>query len=147
VESEMVDLSEYGATDNKKMSKKTLTEAIMRPRLNEIFAMVRIELDRAGILNRIPAGIIITGGGAETVGIVDSAKNVLKLPVRIGKPKGVSGLIDDIINPAFSVPVGLLIYGAKREPNSKMGFLSKGFKFPNVGFASKIIDTIKNLLP
>lgn len=146
-ESDMVDLTEFGATDNKKISKKTLTEAIMRPRLNEIFAMVKIELDRSGILNRVPAGVIVTGGGAETVGVIDSAKSVLKLPVRIGKPKGVSGLIDDIINPAFSVPVGLLVYGAKREPQERMGFLPKGFKLPNVGFASKLIDTIKNLLP
>lgn len=52
------------------MSRKTLVEGIIRPRLNEIFSMVRSELEKNGILSMTPSGVIITGGGAETVGIL-----------------------------------------------------------------------------
>jgi cell division protein FtsA len=144
---DLIDLTELGVPDSKKISKKTLIEGIIRPRLNEIFTMVRLDLEKAGINNRVPSGVVITGGGAETVGIVDSAKRMLSLPVRIGKPKGVGGLIDDVINPAFSVPVGLIIYGATHEPTEKGGSFARKFKLPSGGIAGKFIETIKNLLP
>src|SRR3990167_9233508 len=144
-DSDQFDLSDLGVGEAKKVSKKTLVEGIIRPRLNEIFTMVRIELEKASIINRIPSGVVVTGGGAETVGVVDSAKRMLSLPVRIGKPKGVGGLIDDVINPSFSVPVGLVLYGAGREPKERMGSLTNRFKMPSMGFAGKFIDAIKNL--
>ena len=112
-EEDEMDLERLGITEIKKISKKTLLEGIIRPRLNEIFTMVRIELEREGLANRIPSGAIITGGGAETAGVIDSAKRMLSLPVRIGVPKGVGGLIDDIITSSFATSVGLLLYGAK----------------------------------
>lgn len=142
-----MDLTELGITDTKKVSKKTLIEGIVRPRLNEIFTMVRLELDKAGILNKVPSGIIITGGGAETVGVVDCARRMASLPVRIGKPRGVKGLIDDIMNPSFSVPVGLIVYGSEGEPKERTGGFGKRLKLPSFGMANKVIDLIKNLLP
>ena len=146
-EVDQFDLADLGVSEAKKVSKKTLVEGIVRPRLNEIFTMVRIELEKASIINRIPSGVVITGGGAETVGTVDSAKRMLSLPVRLGKPKGVGGLIDDIINPSFSVPVGLILFGAGQEPAEKFGSFGGRFKFPSMGIAGKLVDMVKNLLP
>jgi len=146
-ETDQVDLADWGIGEAKMVSKKTLVEGIIRPRLNEVFTMVRIELERAGIANRIPSGVVITGGGAETVGSADSAKRMLSLPVRVGRPKGVAGLIDDIINPAFSVPVGLILYGARTPPREKLSGFAQRIKLPSVGIAGKLIDAIKNLLP
>ncbi len=145
--SDEVDLSTMGVTEVKKISKKTLLEGIIRPRLNEIFTMVRLELEREGIINRIPAGAIVTGGGSETVGVADSAKRMLSLPVRIGVPRGVGGLIDDIITPSFATPVGLLIYGAKHLPKENLTRFGKKIKLPSMGFLGKIIDSIRDLLP
>ncbi|OGM35297.1 cell division protein FtsA, partial [Candidatus Woesebacteria bacterium RIFCSPHIGHO2_02_FULL_38_9] len=65
-ESDVIDINEFGLTEAKKISKKTLLEGIIKPRLNEIFTMVRLQLDKAGIGSRIPSGVIITGGGALT---------------------------------------------------------------------------------
>jgi cell division protein FtsA len=109
--------------------------------------MIKIELDKAGISTKIPSGVVVTGGGAETVGITDSAKRMMSLPVRIGKPKGISGLIDDVITPSFAVPVGLILYGAKLEPKENLNSFGRRIKLPSVGFAGKIISAIKNLLP
>lgn len=146
-DSDEMDLVGLGVTEIKKISKKTLQEGIIRPRLNEIFSMVRLELERQGLLNRIPSGAIVTGGGAETVGVIDSAKRMLSLPVRIGIPKGVGGLIDDIMIPSFATSVGLLLYGVKQQPSPSMSGFGKKLKFPSVSIFGKIVESIKDLLP
>lgn len=131
----------------KKVSKRTLVEGIIRPRLNEIFTMVKIDLEKANIINRVPSGAIITGGGAMTVGILDSAKRMLALPVRIGEPGGVGGLIDDIINPAFSTAIGLIFYGASRNIGAGKEGAAQKFKLPKGGILGKLVESIKDLLP
>ena len=146
-ETDELDLAGLNITEIKKISKKTLVEGIIRPRLNEIFSMVKIELEKEGIANRIPSGAVITGGGAETAGVVDSAKRVLSVPVRVGIPKGIGGLIDDVITPSFSTCVGLLIYGAKARPAENLTSFSKKVKLPSASIFGKLIDSIKNLLP
>ena len=143
-----LDLASLGISEVSKVSKKTLIEGIIRPRLNEIFTMVRLELEREKIINRIPSGAIVTGGGSKTIAVTDSAKRMLSVPVRLGVPSGVSGLVDDCLDPVFSVPIGLLLYGAKHD-----NLESSGFKFPiNInlpgkGFLHKIIESIRDLLP
>jgi cell division protein FtsA len=146
-ETDELDLESLGVTEIKKVSKKTLQEGIIRPRLNEIFSMVKIALESEGIINRIPSGAVITGGGAETAGITDSAKRMLSLPVRIGVPGKVAGLIDDIITPSFATGVGLLLYGAKAVPAENLTSFTKKIKLPSVGIFAKLIDSVKNLLP
>jgi len=144
-----LDLSSLGISEVSKVSKKTLVEGIIRPRLNEIFTMVRLELEREKIINRIPSGAIVTGGGSKTIGVSDSAKRVLSVPVRIGIPKGVSGLIDDCIDPTFSVPIGLLIFGASKNAPDHGGTFKFPMKLnlPGKGFLHKIIESVKDLLP
>ncbi len=149
-ESDEMDLVGLGVTEVTKISKKTLLEGIIRPRLNEIFTMVRIELDKEGLANKIPSGAIITGGGAETAGVIDSARRMLSLPVRIGIPRGVGGLIDDVINPAFSTCVGLLIYGSRRgEGAENLTSFAKKIKLPGKasGIFGKIFSSVRDLLP
>ncbi len=147
-ESDQIDISELGVSEVKKVSKKTLIEGIIRPRLNEIFTMVRLELEKAGINARVPSGAVITGGGAMTIGAVDCAKRVLALPVRIGQPRGVSGLVDDILNPAFTTAIGLILYGAKVAPTSEgLTIFARKIKLPTKGIFGKLIESIKNLLP
>ncbi len=149
-ESDEMDLESLGVTEIKKISKKTLSEGIIRPRLNEIFTMVRIELEKESLGSRIPSGAIITGGGSLTIGALESAKRMLGLPVRIGIPKGVGGLIDDIMNPSFSTPIGLLVYGASQLPASEnLTSFSKKMKLSgkNLGLFGKIISSVKDLLP
>jgi cell division protein FtsA len=146
-EADKLDLTSMGIKDTKRISKKTLTEGIIRPRLNEIFTVVRIQLEKENLKSRVPSGIIITGGGADTVGIESSAKRMLSLPVRIGNPKGVGGLIDDIMNPAFATPIGLILHGAQEETGSNMGGFTRRVRLSTQGSVGKIVDAIKDLLP
>lgn len=143
-----LDLSSLGISEVSKVSKKTLTEGIIRPRLNEIFTMVRLELEREKIMNRIPSGAIVTGGGSKTIGVTDSAKRMLAVPVRLGVPSGVNGLVDDCLDPVFSVPLGLLLYGVKQNEAEPSGIrFPMKLSLPGKGFLHKIIESIKDLLP
>lgn len=144
-EGDQINLEKLGIEDGKKVSKRTVVEGIIRPRLNEIFSMVRINLDKAGLASRIPSGAVLTGGGALTVGIVDSAKRTLALPVRIGMPQNVTGLIDDIMDPQFATTIGLLNYGALVGAPSTS--LVGKIRIPTKGFVGKLADIIRNILP
>lgn len=146
-----IEIPEDDAKELKKVSRRTLVEGIIRPRLNELFTIIRMDLERAGILNKIPSGAVLTGGGALTVGVVESAKRVLALPTRIAVPSGVGGLIDDIMTPEFAAPIGLLLMAAESDKtygttNARAGNQKK-MKVPNKAVFGKIIDSIKDLLP
>jgi len=147
---EVIEIEETGSTEPKTITKRTITEGIIKPRLNEIFSMVKADLDKAGIANKVPSGAIITGGGALTVGIEESAKRILTLPTRIASPEGVKGLIDDISDPRFSTVIGLVLYGVSEASDTKRTIIpnfSSKFRLPKVGYLGKIVNTIKELLP
>lgn len=93
------------------LSKKTLVEGIIMPRLQEMFKLIGQELEKENLFPLVPAGVVLTGGGSETVGIVDVCKRILGLPTRVGKPEGLKGLIDEIEVPSYSTSAGLLLYG------------------------------------
>ena len=142
-----LDLSQLGLPDIKRISKKTLIEGIIKPRLNEIFSMVKLELDREGLGNRVPSGVIITGGGALTIGVLDSAKRITLLSARIGKPQGLTGLIDDIIDPSYATVAGLALYGAISDVSLPLTSFAKRIKLPTKGIVGKLFGIIKDLLP
>lgn len=149
--SDEVDLSPLGLTEElRRVSKKTLVEGIIRPRLNEIFTMIGLEIKRSGFLGQMPSGLVITGGGARTIGAVDSAKRMLGMPARIGIPTNIKGLIDEIADSPFATVVGLVAYGATIEPVSSLPF---GISLPQVQFFgfnklfSKIVKLVKSFMP
>lgn len=136
--------------DLKKVSQKTLTDGIIRPRLNEIFSMVGIEIKRSGFGGQTPAGIVITGGGALTVGITDCAKRTLAMPVRIGTPINIKGLIDEIEDTPFANVVGLAMFGSTLDIKQGLPFGFGLSNFGNLGLNklfSKFIKFIKSFLP
>lgn len=147
-----IDLTDLGITEEAKtISRKTLVEGIIKPRLNEIFTMVALEIKKSGATGLTPSGVVLCGGGAQTVGIVDSAKRVLAMPVRVGQPNNLTGLIDDIQTPEYAVATGLVLYKAKEAPETSffpLGRLGKGLqRIPGKGVANKFIDLIKSFLP
>jgi len=135
-----------------KLSRKTLVEGIIRPRLNEIFTLVGEELKKSGFGGSTPAGVVVTGGGALTVGLATACKRCLSLPVRLGYPKGLSGLVDEIKSPAYSAAWGLIEYGVKNAKGIKAdsSFKSMGKfigKIQFKGTVDKIVKLVKSFLP
>jgi cell division protein FtsA len=88
---------------------------IIHMRLQEVLELALGEVSRAGYQQHLPAGIILTGGGSQLPGIVELAREVFALPVRLGAPaQGLSGLVDSVESPRMAVPAGLVLYGAKQ---------------------------------
>lgn len=149
--SDEIDLSGLAlAEELRKVSKKTLVDGIIRPRLNELFTMIGIEIKKSGFGGQIPSGIVVTGGGAKTVGIVDAAKRTLAMPVRVAIPTNVKGIIDEVGEPSFATVIGLVNYGGTIEVSSSMPF---GFAIPKLPFKfngklfSKAVAFFKTFLP
>lgn len=147
-----IDLTSLGLPEDiRKVSQKTLVEGIIRPRLNEIFTVVGMELKKSGWGGQTPAGIVITGGGAKTIGIQDSAKRTLAMPVRIGTPKDLKGIVDEAQDSSFATVVGLVMHAAKLESASAGGFA--GLSLPQLkglqvgGLGKKIVNLIKSFIP
>jgi cell division protein FtsA len=86
---------------------------ILEPRAQELFVLIREELRRAGLDRQIPAGLILTGGGAELRGLLELAEKVLSLPVRVARPRGLAGMGENATLPEYSTAVGLVLYGAR----------------------------------
>ncbi len=147
-----IDLSHLGLPEEmRSVSKKTLIDGIVRPRLNEIFTMVGLEIKRSGFGGMTPSGIVLTGGGALTVGAAEAARRNLAMPVHVGMPGKISGLIDEITSPAYATSVGLLLYGMKTGRTESAGGLASltrlGGKIQLQGIAGKVVDLVKSFLP
>lgn len=134
----------------KSVSYKTLVEGIIRPRLNELFQLISGEIKKSELAGLTPAGLVICGGGALTTGIIESAKRTLSMPVRIGYPTDITGLIDDIENPSFASSVGLLklsLDGSEQRESGTSIFKNTLGKLPMKGVVGKLGELFKSLLP
>ncbi len=142
-----VDLSSLHLTEElRKVSQKTLVDGIIKPRLNELFTMVGIELKKSGFATQTPAGIVVTGGGARTAGVEEAAKRMLSMPVRVGIPTNVTGLIDDVENPSFATSVGLLMYARNFRTTQSESFFEGVLKPLNGGFGKGIFGPVARLI-
>lgn len=128
-------------------SYKTLTEGIIRPRLNEIFSMIGQELKDSGFGGTTPAGVVLCGGGASTINIVDACKRTLSLPTRIGTPVGLSGLVEEVEEPAFATIVGMILYAKNETQESIPSIAYPSRKIPVAGLVKKASDFFKQFLP
>jgi cell division protein FtsA len=89
--------------------------AIIQPRMEEIFMLVKDKLDKISLNRPLGGGIVLTGGGALLAGAAELAADIFRLPVRIGSPLPIAGLVDEYRTPVYSTAVGLLLSGYERE--------------------------------
>jgi len=148
---EQLNLAELGITEPvTDLSLKTLIDGIIAPRLEEIFKFIGEEIEKSNFATSIPSGIVLTGGGALTIGMLQTGKRVVGLPMRLGIPEKVTGLVDEILEPQFATTVGLILYGRKNIMGEEAGFknFNKIIKDFNVGNSfSKLKDLFKQFIP
>lgn len=138
-----IDISSLGL-EIKSVPKRLLFD-IIDSRLREIFSLVALEIKKANLTGKLPSGVVVTGGAAETIGLKNIAKAILKMPVRIGYPKGVTGLIDEIGTPAYSAAIGSIIYGSKLTKSDQR--LGRSISGRVRGIPGKILDLLKSFMP
>ena len=147
-EEEAIDIKALGILEDiQKISRKAVVDGIIKPRLQEIFKYVGKEIKKSGFGTQIPSGLVICGGGAQTIGVLDQAKYVLGFPARVGQIEGLSGLIEEIDSPAFAAAAGLILYGSTQggQGQLRLPVLSGGLPFK--GMIQKGIDLVKSFLP
>lgn len=105
---EEIDLNIFDSQEEDLVSRKHVAE-IVEARLEEIFSFVNVELKSIGRAGLLPAGVVLSGGGSLLPGATDLAKRVLRLPVQIGYPKPLGGILDQVDTPQFATAVGLLL--------------------------------------
>ncbi len=92
------------------------TNMIVEARVEELFEYVDKELQRIHRSRKLPGGVVIVGGSALLPGLADIAKEQLQLPVRIGKIRGLAGLVDTVDDPAFATATGLMLLDVLLAP-------------------------------
>ena len=118
-------------------------DAVVEARLDEIFGEIRKKLKSAHYDQRLPEGIILTGGGAKMRDIDLFAKKALEASVKIGTPKGLGGVSEAIEKPEYAVAAGLALFAAEDNrsdiPQGKKS--KKSLKAPKApGFLKKLFS-------
>ena len=109
------DVPGVGESPTRHLSRQMLAE-VMRPRFEELFRYVRKELHRADLYELIAGGVVLTGGVAQTPGVLELAEEVLEVGVRLGLPQDVTGIDEVSRSPAYSTGVGLLLFARQQRP-------------------------------
>ena len=111
-----IEIASVGDRPPRTIFARVLTE-IIEPRGQELLALNRDDLQRAGLLKQIPAGFVFSGGGARLNGLDEMMEQLFHLPVRIAEPKGIHDLPEQVAQPEYATAVGLVLYGAKARRN------------------------------
>ncbi len=120
---DVITVPSVGGRRPREVSRKILCE-IIEPRIDEILSLARQELVRAGLADRIPSGVVMTGGASSLTGATDLAEEIFESPVRGGVPIHVGGLQDVVRAPMYATGVGLVLFGSSRTRGSN----GKGFR-------------------
>ncbi len=129
---EVIEVTRHNRGEKEKIAKKYLID-IIEPRVEEIFSLIREELERSNYYNIITQGVVLTGGCALLPGITDLAEKIFATNTRVGKPS-YPGELGDLINePRFSTAIGLLDYAVEQisGDNSRKSRKKKGDSFFN----------------
>ncbi|MBW1745289.1 MAG: cell division protein FtsA [Deltaproteobacteria bacterium] len=121
---ETIEVPGMGGRKPRKLPRQILGE-ILEPRMEEIFTLINREIFRAGMEKLISSGIILTGGSALLSDATEVAESVFNFPTRLGRPMGISGLVDVVNNPMYATGVGLVIYGARNQTAKKFRIRDK----------------------
>lgn len=113
-EDQHVYIPRVGGRPPERISRKKIVE-IIQPRMEEIFKLVRSRVEENGQLKRFGGGVVIVGGGALLPGTMELATEIFELPVRIGCPQGLGGLIEEYSSPVYATAVGLVISAGRKE--------------------------------
>jgi cell division protein FtsA len=111
---DVISVPSVGGRRPRQVSRKILCE-IIEPRVDEILTLARQALVKEGLEDRIPSGVVLTGGCSALDGLPDLAEEIFEGPVRLGTPCHVGGLQDVVRGPMYATGVGLVLFGAAQD--------------------------------
>jgi len=127
---DLVEISVIGNENEKQKASIEAITQIISARIEETFLLLKKEIEDSGLKNKIGAGIVLTGGFTNFYNIKEIAGKFFDgMPVRIGYPKEINGLFENLKKPEFSCVLGLILYGIREginyEIDSNNRFIAK----------------------
>jgi cell division protein FtsA len=110
---ETIDVPSIGGRKSRELSRQILGD-ILEPRVVEIFELVQREIEKMKLTELLASGVVLTGGSTLLPGMSEVAEEIIGLPVRLGVPQGIGGLVDVVKSPMYATGVGLLLFGAQQ---------------------------------
>ncbi len=132
-------VSTFGGEGRQAVQRWKLAE-IIEARVEEILSMIQQEIKRSGYDGLLPAGVVLCGGTAQLPGIQELGQNIFSLPVRVGMPQGIHGLVDKISNPAHAVGAGLMGWGMTVDTRPQL-------PRSGPGLGSRLLNWLRVFLP
>ncbi len=111
---ETIEVPSIGDRPPRTLSRQTLAE-VVEPRYEELLTLIQLELRRSGYEDLVAGGVVMTGGSSKMEGLMDLAEEVFHMPVRLGIPQYVTGLVEVVRNPIHATGVGLLLFGYRNR--------------------------------
>lgn len=127
---ELIKVPGVGGREEREVSRQVLA-SIIEPRMEEIFSLAQREIKRTDYADLLAAGVVLTGGTSSMQGMAELAEQIFNLPVRIGYPQGVGGLVDSVKDPIHATGVGLVLYGFQEGEGGFAG-VSEGKLFGRI---------------
>jgi len=140
---EMIDVAAFGEGELQSVPRRELS-LILEARVEEVFALVLNEIKRSGYEGLLPAGLVLTGGTTELPGFKELGREMLQLPVRVGRVRNIGGLVDAVSGPAYATAVGLLLWGL-RHGTSERRMQKRGNRWSDL--YQRFIDILRAFLP
>jgi len=132
---QIIEVPSVGGRKNRKLSRKVMGE-ILEPRIEEMLTLVNQELVESNYKEMVNAGLVLTGGTVLLANMEELAEQIFDLPVRIGRPQNIGGVVDIVNTPQWATGVGLVVYGMKHGPDS-------AFKRPGGGVLGRVTGRMK----
>ena len=99
-----------GAGTPARLVRQRFLAEILEPRARELFTMLRDNLRHGGVLEALGTGCVLTGGGANLIGLLDNAESLLRVPARIGFPVPLPRMPAELAKPEFAAAIGMVLY-------------------------------------
>lgn len=148
-EDEKVWAAVFGEKTERSFSRRFLCE-VLEARAIEMLETVRTKLEESGHYDRLPAGVVLTGGSSQLNGLAELGRSVLNLPVRIGSPSGnlpIKGLSRNLQQPIYATSVGLLLWGMNEDNRALHRRFEPEAQAPQREWMGKTVKWLKHLLP
>ncbi|GIW08244.1 MAG: cell division protein FtsA [Dehalococcoidia bacterium] len=144
--SDVIDIPAFGDEGKRQESRRQLCE-IVEARVDDIMQRIIADVKRSGYDGLLPAGIVLTGGTSNLIGIDAFAREAYRMPVRVGRPRGLRGLTDTVSDPAYATSVGLLLWGLRASELDAKATQSTKRKSSGSDLARRLFGWAREMLP
>jgi len=135
---ETIDVPSVGGRRPRTISRQILAE-IIEPRVEEMLTLVAREITRSGYADMLASGVVLTGGSSLLFGMAEMGEQIFNMPVRIGYPGGIGGLVDVVNSPMYATGVGLVLYGARNQEAAK-------FRVGDTNVFGKVVSRFREII-